>query len=94
MNHTTDVDASPESCTPEGVFELFGNVEEWTESLGVNAGLDRLIGQMDHRIVAGHAWFALAQSPDENLTITTNADEGPGHYSFCRGFRCARSTTK
>ena len=94
LRHATDVDASLDSRTPEGVFELLGNVEEWTESLGVTRGEAGLIAQHDHRMVAGLPWFGLTFQPKDNLTTTTNADEGPMYWRFCRGFRCARSTTQ
>jgi formylglycine-generating enzyme required for sulfatase activity len=91
LRHAVAVDRYPESCTPEGVFELFGNVAEWTESPGVDRSDGGLIARMDTRIAAGSEWYALTENPRDNLGLTVLADAGPMHIKFTRGFRCARS---
>jgi formylglycine-generating enzyme required for sulfatase activity len=89
---TSDVDASPASCIFEGVFEMFGNVEEWTESPGVDEDAQgNLQASLTYRIVAGFAWFASAGGADVNVFATMIADAGPLHPYFWRGFRCASS---
>lgn len=83
------VDHDPLSCTPEGVFELFGNVEEWTASPGMRQLEDELLPRPDSRIVAGHPWYALTANPAELLLNTALVDHQSRHVAL--GFRCARS---
>jgi hypothetical protein len=91
LRHTSDVDADPSSCTPEGVFELFGNVAEWTESPGVTLGPKGLRPVPSARIVAGHTWYVVQDMPRATLAETSLVEIGPREFHFARGFRCARS---
>lgn len=84
------VDGDPLSCTPEGIFELFGNVEEWTHSPGVRRSGAQLVSRPEARIVCGHAWFALTDAPETDLFATALADAA--NTQVMRGFRCARNT--
>jgi formylglycine-generating enzyme required for sulfatase activity len=93
LRHARPVDAHRDSCTPEGVFELFGNVAEWTASMGVDRDRGRLVPRPDCRIVAGSAWYALAENPADDLGLTTLAVAGSDRFHFSRGFRCARTTS-
>jgi formylglycine-generating enzyme required for sulfatase activity len=86
---TTAVAANPQACTPEGVFEMLGNVEEWTESIGVDHTGARLFADMSCREVAGSYWAAAAEH--DVLPTTTFGRSGPTNTSMRRGFRCARS---
>ncbi len=91
QRHTVAVDSTPLSCTPLGIFELLGNVEEWTESFGIDRNGDVIVARADRRVVVGGPWFR--RTPDSDLRIVQFADSGPLHASYCRGFRCARSTS-
>ncbi|MCU0867341.1 MAG: bifunctional serine/threonine-protein kinase/formylglycine-generating enzyme family protein [Planctomycetes bacterium] len=89
------VDAFPDSATPEGVLELFGNVEEWTGSHGIDIGNGgELIAASQRRIIAGHTFDAVAARAKADLGITQITDIGPSHFAHLRGFRCARSSTR
>jgi formylglycine-generating enzyme required for sulfatase activity len=83
------VDHDPQSCTPEGIFELFGNVEEWTASPGMRHAGSLLLPRPESRIVAGHPWYALTLVPTEHLLLTALSDQQSLHVA--RGFRCARN---
>ncbi len=92
--HAAVVDADPASCSPEGVFELFGNVEEWTGSAGVDRGPAGAFVRSDKRVVCGHAMHVQHVNPKAHVGQTLLADFGPTHFSHLRGFRCARSTER
>jgi len=92
LQHARPVDADLQSCTPEGIFELFGNVEEWTGSPGVSRAQGNLVPRPQARIVAGHPWYALTNSPDTDLFPTALADSLS--TQVMRGFRCARSASR
>ncbi len=94
LAHAAAVDAHPDSATPEGVFELFGNVAEWTGSPGVDEGPRGLIPRADHRVVAGHSFDVMRVSPDADLGLTRLTAIGPTQSAHTRGFRCARSATR
>ena len=87
----TPVRSHPEASTATGLFHLYGNVAEWTESpvaQRVAAGFEPLPG---FRLVAGHAWNA----GTNGHTLATFAWDGI-ESSFANnkcGFRCARSAT-
>lgn len=92
MRHATPVDASPESRTPEGIFELFGNVREWTESVAVDRDASgRLVEYADSRIAAGQAWYALADDARHDLGSTAFFSGVARRHVFDLGFRCARN---
>jgi serine/threonine protein kinase/formylglycine-generating enzyme required for sulfatase activity len=92
LRHAAPVDASPDSRTPEGVFELFGNVREWTESVAVDRDASgRLVEHPDSRIVAGQAWYALADDARNDLGSTAFFSGTARRYVFDVGFRCARN---
>ncbi len=94
LAHAAAVDAHPDSATPEGVLELFGNVAEWTGSPGVDEGPGGLIPRADHRVVAGHSFDVMAVRPDADLGLTRLTAIGPTQSAHTRGFRCARSATR
>jgi serine/threonine protein kinase/formylglycine-generating enzyme required for sulfatase activity len=92
LEDAADVDADPDSCTPEGVFELFGNVDEWSESVGTTRDKGGLRVQPQNRFVVGEGWSALSRD-FTTLTAIINTPTGPTYRQLSRGFRCARSTT-
>jgi gamma-glutamyl hercynylcysteine S-oxide synthase len=87
---TTAVDAFPEGCTPEGVWDLCGNVWELTES-------ERSDGHTRYHILKGGSWFHVANSHWLFDTGAQPADWGAKHLLLCEawdrcptiGFRCA-----
>jgi serine/threonine protein kinase/formylglycine-generating enzyme required for sulfatase activity len=83
------VDSHPDARTASGIFHLFGNVAEWTESLPgepVEGGFEPRLGQ---RLIAGHDWFAGAKLHDLT-TFAFNSIERT-FADFSTGFRCALS---
>jgi hypothetical protein len=95
LAHARPVDADPMSCTPEGVFELFGNVSEWTASAAVRELVDgSLAADESHRIAFGLPWYALAIDPAADLYRISIDSAGADRTFTARGFRCARSTER
>ncbi len=94
--HATAVDASLDSATPDGVLELYGNVEEWTGSPGIDHAGNGLVVKPDVRIVAGFPFHVLSINKDSlpDVGRTVLADIGPTRFHYVRGFRCARSTER
>jgi hypothetical protein len=88
------VDAHPDSASREGVLELFGNVDEWTASLGIDVGPSGLVLRPGYRIVVGHDFRVMTRLPEADLGITRLVPTGPTQMSPTRGFRCARSVPR
>lgn len=84
------VESHPEARTPDGLFHMFGNVAEWTESRIAMRGKDGLDVDPRSRFVAGHAWSDGAKGH----TLATYGRRGIGRMDAAAsiGFRCARST--
>lgn len=74
--------------TPEGVYHLFGNVTEWTESHTSEQSGGRFLPHYKERILVGSAWDAGARGHD--LTIIETGGTGAQYRFVSRGFRCAR----
>ena len=76
---TTPVDKFPQGASPYGVFDLSGNVYEWTASTHESGGY----------VLRGGSWFFLdylVRSANRSRNNPTNAD-------LNGGFRCARGTS-
>ncbi|MEZ6014650.1 MAG: bifunctional serine/threonine-protein kinase/formylglycine-generating enzyme family protein [Planctomycetota bacterium] len=86
-----DVRSFEAGQSPEGVFHLFGNVLEWTESHVSERSEGRLEPRYDRRIMCGTAWFGATMGGD--LTSIEHWGTGPEYRRVTRGFRCARSAT-
>jgi formylglycine-generating enzyme required for sulfatase activity len=83
-----------EAATPEGIFHLFGNVTEWTESMAVNfvgsSGLQRsIVAEPSTRLCAGAPWDAIAAARPPLFLREFGASQS--HMSYQIGFRCAKS---
>nr|MCU0686009.1 SUMF1/EgtB/PvdO family nonheme iron enzyme [Polyangiaceae bacterium] len=76
-----DVTTSARDRTPEGVFDLGGNVAEWTQS---GAGADR-------RVARGGSW---ASANLCHVLGSSCAFRPPTTYASDLGVRCARATAK
>ncbi len=89
---TTPVDAFPAGRTPEGVWDLSGNVWELTDS-------ERTDGHTRYHILKGGSWFHVANSHWLFDTGARPADWGSKQLLLCEawdraptiGFRCALS---
>ena len=73
------VDSHPELRTPQGLFHMWGNVREFTDSV--------LFAEGNSRIVKGAAWD---MSP-ANWDLTRTGTRPGGKHSYKVGFRCAKS---
>jgi formylglycine-generating enzyme required for sulfatase activity/predicted phosphodiesterase len=80
VGQTTPVSRYPEGATPEGLYDMAGNVWEWTE--------DWLDEEMDARSLRGGSW---GDTPD-NLRCTARSGMPPAVKLDDFGFRvvCAR----
>lgn len=80
---------SEDAATPEGVRNLWGNVSEWTESLGFQLFDAGATPEPMSRLFVGGAWDARA----EGSRIADPATFGIDNFSrtHALGFRCARS---
>jgi formylglycine-generating enzyme required for sulfatase activity len=89
FRYALPVRSHPEACTPAGVFNLFGNVAEWTGSPFLEATAWGFEPRPAQRYVAGHAW----DGGTKKLTLVQFSFYGiEGSYANPRtGFRCARS---
>ncbi len=78
-----------EASSPEGIFHLYGNVDEYTESLPVVDFEGMLTPRPWDRVTFGGAWNAVARK----WSLATFAFVGIGErYAVSyRGFRCAKS---
>jgi len=80
----------PSGATPEGVHHMFGNVHEWTESIGFyldDSGLEKASDNV--RMLCGGAWNAVAQGDAALIPHRFDADRLAA--SEFVGFRCALS---
>ncbi len=91
LRFAVPVRSSPEACTPEGLFHMWGNVYERTESMTLAAlGPDRaLVPQQYERLLYGGGWDAVAQQVP---MYAHNSEWLASDFINDRsGFRCAKS---
>jgi formylglycine-generating enzyme required for sulfatase activity len=80
------------ACTPEGVYHLFGNVWEWTESHNsVRHPTGEVRPDYERRILCGSAWEARSREPKYDLSTIALFGTDWRSRDPSRGFRCARS---
>ncbi len=90
LDHGLPVRSHADARTPEGLYHMFGNVEEWTESLASEpAGGDEFVTRLHDRWVYGGAWDALEQG--RGMLSAAYLGAGPAYDTWHTGFRCARS---
>ena len=87
LQHATAVWSSPDTATPEGIFHMYGNVAEWTES-AISDEYDGIsVPRFLDRIFYGGAWNA----QPEHIRSTGYEGIGPQYGLLSLGFRCAKS---
>ena len=79
----------PEARTPEGLFHMYGNVREITESVAVVTQFEEVLPRLFDRWVVGGSWRAIAWR--QTLEHHDYTGTGPDYENFDQGFRCARS---
>jgi formylglycine-generating enzyme required for sulfatase activity len=91
LAHAAPVRAHPESASPEGVLQLFGNVYEVTESMAVTrTGPNAvLLPRSFDRFFFGAAWNALTRG--FGPTTPGIKSLGPLYRNEYTGLRCAKS---
>ena len=87
-NHPTPVGIFPESCSPEGVIDMAGNVWEWCEDWygGYLAGnVTDPVGPEggSERVVRGGGWYSSAR----NCRSASRNNYSPGNRADSIGFR-------
>jgi formylglycine-generating enzyme required for sulfatase activity len=90
ITHARAVDSSPEASTPEGIFNIYGNVDEWSESPAISL-MERatpMLHPFGRFVWGGHWDIATCERPLKNPAWL---GVGPGEISHYTGFRCARS---
>jgi iron(II)-dependent oxidoreductase len=89
FERASPVGTHPDASTPEGMQDMFGNVNEWTESVFAERTPAGLKVHVLLRFVAGHAW----SDGTKGHTLATFGSRGVGrpYASGSLGFRCARS---
>jgi formylglycine-generating enzyme required for sulfatase activity len=83
------VEAHPEACTASGLFNMLGNVREWTETFVAQPVDGHLEPRSGKRLIAGHDWHAAAKAHD--LTTFAFSDIEREFAEYTLGFRCALS---
>ena len=90
LQFATEVRSHPEAQTPEGLFHMFGNVEELTESMAVVlADETTLVPRPFDRFYIGEAWYANARKA--RMRNMSYWGIGPHYVAASIGFRCAKS---
>lgn len=83
------VRSMPEARTSAGIYHMFGNAAEWTESIVAERIDGRLYVRSDRRLVMGGSWFMEARG--QTLTRHEHQATDRNYASYRTGFRCARS---
>ncbi|NOT30834.1 MAG: SUMF1/EgtB/PvdO family nonheme iron enzyme, partial [Planctomycetes bacterium] len=91
LQRAVPVDSHPEACTPEGAHHMFGNVQEFTESMMVHEDETPGCARPNplERITFGGAWYA--SSVRQAMHSPEYWGIGPNHNPTHLGFRCAKS---
>jgi formylglycine-generating enzyme required for sulfatase activity len=91
LERSSPVRSHPEARSPEGLFHMYGNVAEMTESVAIaltDPGEPPRPRPFD-RIYVGGAWDAASRS--EDMRNANYMGVGPNYDTWYIGFRCARS---
>ncbi len=84
-----DVMTSPQDVTPEGVYDLGGNVSEWVSTVFAEAGRDRegTNGPESPHVIRGASW---AYSFPVHTSVRNKRPGNTAHKNV--GFRCATNS--
>jgi formylglycine-generating enzyme required for sulfatase activity len=75
--------------SPDGVYDVFGSVVEWVDSVTIVGAPGEALPDLSRRSARGFSWWlAIPQIGLEAVTEITAIDTAPG---FHLGFRCAKS---
>lgn len=90
MEYSSPVTSHPDACTPEGIYHMFGNVFELTETMLVEELTEGLLvpRQFD-RVAFGANWRA--EQTGQGMRSVEHWSIGPNNDYFYLGFRCAKS---
>jgi len=90
LQHSAPVRSHEAARSPEGVYHLYGNVAELTESMAVvlASETDLVVRPFD-RLYFGQAWFA--ESWGAGMRVVNYWGLGPNYRSDYIGFRCAKT---
>jgi formylglycine-generating enzyme required for sulfatase activity/tRNA A-37 threonylcarbamoyl transferase component Bud32 len=81
----------PSGRSPEGVYHLYSNVAEWTESTLEWEESGRLVRDSNRRLTMGGNWFYAQRfptTPGDAVHFSSISDNDRRNF---QGFRCARS---
>lgn len=97
MAYPTPVGSHEIGVSPYGVFDMTGNVWEWTSSLYQPYPYNQFDGREDDlqglRVLRGGSWSTLSYPISDNIRVSAR-NSAPQHYAFNNiGFRCALSTS-
>jgi formylglycine-generating enzyme required for sulfatase activity/energy-coupling factor transporter ATP-binding protein EcfA2 len=92
IGDTAPVDSNPDGVSPYGVYNLAGNVWEWTQSLYLDYPYEALDGResfeaLGDRVLRGGAWYGSRRS----VRSADRYGVAPDYWNLILGFRCARS---
>ena len=92
VGETSAVGSYEDSKSPHGLYDMAGNVFEWTSSLNQSYPYDAADGREDptrggSRVIRGGAW---SQGPNDQQ-VFYRSWVGPDQYESEIGFRCASS---
>jgi len=89
LQFAAPVRSSPDACTESGIFNLFGNVAEWTASPFAWRSQGEFVARPAQRYIAGQCW----EAAQRHYTLKVVAFDGiDSNCANARtGFRCARS---
>jgi len=80
------VDDMPEDKSPYGVYDMGGNVSEWTDTIAASSSI-----QSEQVAVIRGANFR-TNSEEHAMVTFRHADKAPGTRDYWIGFRCASDT--
>lgn len=89
LGSASPVDAHPEASTASGLYNMFGNVAEWTESPVASPKDGTFELRPADRLVAGHHWNSGTRG--HSLATYSFAGVEDASAAYFIGFRCARS---